>query len=202
MINKKLYFTPSFRGENYRRRINSTMLRFVGFVALSVLAIAFCSEVFAKQQFLLKLNHSTDNLTFFADKTEKIDIISFLKKHEGWSDCAYPDGNWYSIGYGSIAEHEDECITREEGDIRLRWIVNDLVYQAENAFPDLTHNMRMMLVSAKFNMTVKHSDYIWEHIKRGDHLRAFARWEQIVMKGTKYEVGLTKRRNIELELFN
>ena len=126
--------------------------------------------------------------------------------------CAYEDvwiadanhidgGYWiYSIGYGSVADGKDECITKQEAWDRFKGVFKSLLYRIGMTFPDWRDGQVESFASFTFNVRSEHSNTVRNRFLDGDDVGAIYYWESIYMKGTPFEPGLKPRRQEEVDI--
>jgi lysozyme len=133
--------------------------------------------------------------------------VDLIKKFEGFSSHTYkcPAGI-LTIGYGFTDNvKEGDCITKEQAEKRLR--LELIKYEkcvTENVYRDLTENQFSALVSLSYNIGCK--AFTGSTLCRLLNQQAdvevcakqFLRWN---IGGGKVLLGLTKRRQAEMELF-
>lgn len=130
------------------------------------------------------------------------DLIGMVKELEGFYPEAYGDFKQYSVGYGTKAKSEDEKITKEEADARLREELSGHAKRVDAAASEkglkLTKAQRNALISFDFN-TGRGAHLI----ETSSDLAEIKRRMLLYTKaGGKDLPGLVSRRKKEAELFD
>lgn len=147
-------------------------------------------------------------------KDYKTRLRNWIGSKEGFSEIAYKDGNYYSIGYGFNGPqyNANSIMTREEADLELDRQLTERESKYQKRFgqkwDNLTDNQKIALISYGYNVgdnriingtIAKHLD-AWELDKVRDAIsidKARDRNGKLVTLP-----GLTKRRQQERELFD
>ena len=133
------------------------------------------------------------------------ELISNIKKLEGFSAKAFWDHKQYSIGYGTKANSKDEVIGEKEADRRLRETVkqtrNKVVDYGKKYNYGFNSSQIDSLTSFAYNLGPGILDQVTDKGKRsiGEIAAAIPKYNKASGKVNK---GLEKRRNIELAMFN
>lgn len=133
------------------------------------------------------------------------ELLSLIKKYEGFSDKAFWDYDQYSIGYGTKATPDEvknkTSITFEEANQRL---INELLehkHRILSALQDTSHKLSdkqiQALISFDYN-TGKGRRVLYTNKTPKNIANHIA---QVVYAGNVKQPGLIKRRIEELELF-
>ena len=133
------------------------------------------------------------------------ELISNIKKLEGFSAKAFWDHKQYSIGYGTKANNKDEVIDEKEADRRLRAVVKEtrdkVVKYGEKYNYGLNSSQIDSLTSFAYNLGPGILDKVTNTGKRSiqEIAEAIPKYNKASGEVNK---GLEKRRNIELAMFN
>ena len=133
------------------------------------------------------------------------ELISNIKKLEGFSAKAFWDHKQYSIGYGTKANSKDEVIDEKEADRRLRETVkqtrNKVVDYGKKYNYGFNSSQIDSLTSFAYNLGPGILDQVTDKGKRsiGEIAAAIPKYNKASGEVNK---GLEKRRNIELAMFN
>lgn len=140
------------------------------------------------------------------EKTFEI-ATEFISSFEGFRSCPYSDAGGYSIGYGTYAEENSQCISKEEGKKRLRYSINGVykrVLKIEE-YKHLNDNQIASILSFGYNtprdMPVLNNKACINSFSEENREGIEKCLYSYTLKGSKYERGLRKRRNAEIELF-
>lgn len=126
--------------------------------------------------------------------------LALLMALEGFSNCAYPDGPQYSIGYGTKAYSKFECISEEEAKRRLtERVFKDSKYVLR-IFPRAAQTEHDALVSYCYNRGQAGCKKALEYAAKGQKNKASWVMRQEINIGQKSELGLRNRRAKEVAL--
>lgn len=136
--------------------------------------------------------------------------IEFLKREEGVSLVAYPDGNGYSIGYGSqlmpngTKVQSTSKITLQESENLLNTRLSNEFEKSVNKIKGLNQNQFDALVSLCYNIGVPRfeSSGLFNKLTLSTQYNVdseFRKW--VIYKGKTYS-PLQKRREREIILYN
>jgi len=133
------------------------------------------------------------------------ELISNIKKLEGFSAKAFWDHKQYSIGYGTKANGKDEVIDEQEADRRLRATVKEtrdkvVAYGKKHNY-GFNSSQIDSLTSFAYNLGPGILDKVTDGGKRtiSEIAEAIPKYNKASGEVNK---GLEKRRNIELAMFN
>ena len=133
------------------------------------------------------------------------ELISNIKKLEGFSAKAFWDHKQYSIGYGTKANGKDEVIDEKEADKRLRATVKEtrdkvVAYGKKHNY-GFNSSQIDSLTSFAYNLGPGILDKVTDGGKRtiSEIAEAIPKYNKASGEVNK---GLEKRRNIELAMFN
>lgn len=136
-------------------------------------------------------------------------LKSFIAREEGFSEKAYQDGKYYSIGYGfnDPKYKEGDIMTREEADVeldrQLRTREGKYKKRFGSKWDNLTDNQRIALMSYGYNTGDGNiiGGNVAKYLDAGDmdNLRNSL---SINTAQGQYNKVLDKRRKRERELFN
>jgi GH24 family phage-related lysozyme (muramidase) len=133
------------------------------------------------------------------------ELISNIKKLEGFSAKAFWDHKQYSIGYGTKANGKDEVIDEKEADRRLRATVKEtrdkvVAYGKKHNY-GFNSSQIDSLTSFAYNLGPGILDKVTDGGKRtiSEIAEAIPKYNKASGEVNK---GLEKRRNIELAMFN
>jgi len=133
------------------------------------------------------------------------ELISNIKKLEGFSAKAFWDHKQYSIGYGTKANSENEVIDEKEADRRLRAVVKEtrdkvVAYGKKHNY-SFNSSQIDSLTSFAYNLGPGILDKVTDGGKRtiSEIAEAIPKYNKASGEVNK---GLEKRRNIELAMFN
>lgn len=128
------------------------------------------------------------------------ETMDFIADFEGFRECAYDDGNQYSIWYGTIS-FPWECISKQEAKKRK---LDEISRLMENVYKNhfvKYHNQRQALVSATYNLGINSSVTKVKERKTEDGIRD---WFSQYVKSSICDWicwWLVKRRTIEADLY-
>ena len=171
-----------------------------------VLFIIIITILLIKAEFMYNTN------TYIAPiertKIDQIEIstttIDFIKSKEGFSELAYKDGDRYSVGYGTKAEHSLQTINKSQAEVELKKAIKEKQEIVEKAAEiknvDLTENQMTALVSLSYNAGERWAIHILEKESRGEVF--IEDFTEITSKNPLWKNGLTKRRVAEWKLYN
>lgn len=139
--------------------------------------------------------HTDASLTTQEQKTARSQALELIRKYEWLRLTAYPDGNGYSIGYGSRS-YAGEKISKQEAERRLQYLVDQLITKIRKDYPKSSENKIAALTSLRYNCERCYKR-ITTRVKAGKPYIEY--WEQWA-GGLKLK-GLLKRRAEEVGLF-
>lgn len=131
--------------------------------------------------------------------------FTFITGHEGFSATAYPDGQYYSIGYGHNSPdiQPGDTVTLEEA--RQYWesdvqkTVDDI--SRWSYWDDLTDNQQIALTSFAYNAG---TGSFWQLVRDGRTPEELAQYwiNYYHSYSSANDAGLKQRRQDEINLFN
>lgn len=133
-------------------------------------------------------------------------IVSFLKKMEGFSAQAYPDGNGCSIGYGHKIKSGEKLQVLSEAEAEAILVTDILIIQAglrRLIRVPLRENQEIALISFTFNVGLGalQRSILRAKINRAEHEDVPLEMGRWVYSGGKVMKGLVRRRQLEGELY-
>ena len=136
-------------------------------------------------------------------------LKSFITREEGFREKAYPDGKYYSIGYGfnDPKYKEGDIMTREEADIeldrQLRTREGKYKKRFGSKWDNLTDNQRIALMSYGYNTGDGNiiGGNVAKYLDAGDMDNLRNSLSINIAQG-QYNKVLDERRKRERELFN
>jgi GH24 family phage-related lysozyme (muramidase) len=160
----------------------------------------------AAEQRSARLGEQYKNLRPAGDGASPADLET-IRQLEGFHERAYPDGRQHSNGYGTKARSPNEVITREEAERRLLAETNQVAkWINKNITVPLTSGQKGALISFGYNLGTDDLEKLKADINAGNFERVAERmlsFDQANLdgKGLKRLPGLTRRRQIEANMF-
>lgn len=138
-----------------------------------------------------------------ADRWESLwkqDAVSFISDFEWFRECSYNDSKQVSIGYGTKAKYNGECITEQEAKQRKLYHLQPLIELVDNSC--YNDNQRIALVSYMYNVWVNALN-IKHYVEKCDHKSILYIFHNYwwTINGV-WSDWLAKRRNIEISKYN
>lgn len=139
--------------------------------------------------------HTDASLTSQGQETARSQALELIRKYEWLRLTAYPDGNGYSIGYGSRS-YAGEKISKQEAERRLQYLVDQLITKIRKDYPKSSDNKIAALTSLRYNCERCYKR-ITAKVKKWEPKIEY--WKNGA--GGRQLKGLLKRRAEEVELF-
>lgn len=132
--------------------------------------------------------------------------VAFIAQREGFTPSAYPDGNHYSIGYGTYATPQEIAsgapITQTDAQARLATEADKAAAYVDSLNPNLAPNQRTALISAAYNLG-SFGTGLTSAIRSGDAPSIATHLAQYVQAENPADAaGVANRRAAEVAYFN
>ena len=132
---------------------------------------------------------------------------TLLRNFEGYEEKAYPDGNGYSVGYGTNTATKPQIgagfvIDKATAEKWLDEVVKDIYYTTVKPL-GVTGNRASSLISFIYNIgkSAFKGSTMYKLLRANDYVNSALQFDRWIYEGNKINQVLVKRRKKEKEIF-